>query len=120
MNRIVWLFVAVLALAGCLHAQDMNNHNMTMMGFMCDSKCTFQISTFPKERFGCRKDCTETSGEAVMVTDKGKIMKIDNQDMVKSYMGKHVKVSAQMMEGGMMHVMHINPFNEAAAEQMGK
>lgn len=121
MKRIAWLFVTVLLSAHFLPAQEMNhNKNMTMTGDVCDSKCTYQISQFPREVYGCRKDCPEKGGEAVLVTDKGKVMKIDNQDMVMPYMGKHVKVKATMMPGDMMHVMHINPFNVAAKGQMSQ
>jgi hypothetical protein len=46
----------------------------------------------------CDKDCTDKSGPAVLVDDQGNVMKIANQDMCMSHMGKHVKAMAMRMD----------------------
>lgn len=119
MKRIL-LLVAVLVSASFAYAQD-TGKTVSLTGTVCDSKCAFQITSSPIPKYGCRKDCGESGGEAMFIDDQGKMMKIDNPDMVKTHMGKHVKMKAQMMpQGDMMHVMHISDKPLSTAQQAGQ
>jgi len=92
MKRIAWLLV-VLGSATLMHAQS-SSKPMKMSGTVCNSSCVTQVDNLST----CDKDCTDTSGPAVFINDKGNVMKVANQDMCTSHMGKHVKLTAMGMD----------------------
>ncbi len=108
MKRFAWVLVAVLCTTVLTFAGDKDKKDAgkgsSMMGMVCYSKCV----TTTANKSSCNKNCTETSGDMVFVSDKGKMMKIDNQDKVSGMSGKKVKVKASMM-GDMMHIDEIAP-----------
>jgi hypothetical protein len=86
MKRSVWLLVGVLCLAAMVFGAD---KHMKKAGTICDSKCVTKVNDLNT----CDTSCTEKSGEAVFVDDAGMLMQIENQDMAKPHMGKHVKMT---------------------------
>jgi hypothetical protein len=96
MKRIAWLFLVVLGSVVFMHAQDSVNSMNTakLSGTICNSACVTQVANLST----CDKECTDTSGKAVLVDDQGKVMKIADQDQAKcqSHMGKRVNMMATM------------------------
>jgi hypothetical protein len=103
MKRIAGLLVAVLLSVGMLYAQE----KMTeMVGMICYSKCIKQVDG----KATCDPNCKE-QGDAVLVDDQGKVTKIFNQDMIKPYAGKKVKMHCTMMKDKhMMKVVDISEY----------
>ncbi len=87
MKRIAWLFVAVLCFATMLNAKDKEK---TMSGWICNSKCVMHNGNTAT----CDPNCAETAGEAVFISDSGKVMNISDQDVCASHMNKRVKAKA--------------------------
>lgn len=90
MRQISSLALLVICFAILAYAADTPNAE-EMHGTICDSKCVTQVSNTAS----CNPDCTEKSGVAVFVDDNGSVKQIANQDICKSYMGKHVKMKAR-------------------------
>ena len=110
MKHFAWVLVAVLCtsvltFAGEKGKKDDSGKASSMSGMVCYSKCV----TTTGKKSSCNKNCTETSGDMVFVSDKGKMMKIDNQDKVSGMSGKKVKVKGSMMGADMMHIDEIAP-----------
>jgi len=63
-------------------------------GFVEDTKC----STNPamKDDADCAKKCIKGGSPAVLVTDDGKIYKIDNQAMIVDHAGTKVTVNGKL------------------------
>ncbi|HVJ04632.1 MAG TPA: hypothetical protein VM578_03050 [Candidatus Saccharimonadales bacterium] len=100
MRRIGWMFLVVLGSAGLLLSQSSTNamhseNPMKMSGTVCSSSCVTQVGSSMTPT--CDTSCTNKSGDAVLVDDQGNVHKIANQDMCKSHMGKHVKMTAAPM-----------------------
>lgn len=95
MRRIAFLFLVVLGSVMFMHAQSSANQ-MKLSGTICNSACVTRSENVAT----CDKDCTDKSGKAVLVDDQGDVKRISDQDqnMCKSHMGKHVKMSAMRME----------------------
>ncbi len=89
MKRIVWLFLVALGCVTLARAQSTTNP-MELSGTVCEETCVSNVNNLAT----CDKSCTDKSGDAVLVDDQGNIMKIANQNICKSHMGKHVKVEA--------------------------
>ncbi len=94
MKRIAWLFLVVLGSAILMHAQS-STKSTEMSGTICQSSCVSHVDNLAT----CDKNCTDKSGEAVLVDDQGILHPIANQDMCRSHMGKHVKMTAVPTEG---------------------
>jgi hypothetical protein len=93
MKRIAWLFLVVLGSMTFMHAQS-SAKSMKMSGTVCNSACVTKTDNLST----CDRECTDKSGSAVLVDDQGNVMKVANQDMCMSHMGKHVKVTAMRMD----------------------
>ena len=93
MKRIALLFLVVLGSLTLMHAQSSAN-TQKVNGTVCDSSCVVQQDNLAT----CDKSCTVKSGEAVLVDDQGKLMRVANQDVCRSHMGKHVKATIKPME----------------------
>src|ERR1700694_2349049 len=95
MKRIAWLFLVVLGSVIFLQAQSSAN-SMKLHGTVCNSACVTQVGNAST----CDKDCTDTSGKAVLVDDQGNVKRIADQDqnICQSDMGKHVKMTAMRMD----------------------
>lgn len=89
MQRIALLFLFILGCVALMHAQSSNTK--TLNGTVCDSSCVVQENGLAT----CDKSCTIKSGEAVLVDDQGKLMRVANQDVCKSHIGKHVKATVK-------------------------
>ena len=89
MRRIAWLFLVALGSVTLVHAQSSTNP-MELSGTVCQSTCVSEVNSLAT----CDKACADTSGDAVLIDDQGNIMKIANQNICKSHMGKHVKIQA--------------------------
>jgi hypothetical protein len=93
MKQIAWLFLVALGSVTVGYAQSSTN-SMELSGTVCHSTCVSQVNYVAT----CDKTCADNSGDAVLVDDQGNIMKIANQNICKSHMGKHVKVEAVRTE----------------------
>ena len=91
MKRIPWLLAIVAGLAMWVQAQTATSGGM-MSGWICDSGCVSQSAG----KATCDQNCTQKTGTAVFISDKGTVTQIQNQDMCQSHMGKHVKMKAKM------------------------
>lgn len=89
MKRILCSLIAVLCLSAMMYAKD-ESKGTPMIGTICNSKCVVPVRSAPT----CDLQCTDKSGDAVLVQDDGKVMKIENASMVTPHMRKHVKVMA--------------------------
>jgi hypothetical protein len=94
MKRSVCLLLAVLASALSLYAEDMGKAT-EMTGWLCNNKCVAQTAGHA----ACDQNCTDKSGDVVMVDDQGKVFKIANQDKVKGLGGKKAKVKCRPVKG---------------------
>ena len=90
MRRISSLALLVICLAVWAYAEDPPKAE-EMHGTICDSKCVTQTSNTAT----CNPNCMEKSGVAVFINDNGTVKQIANQEICKSYMGKHVKMKAR-------------------------
>lgn len=91
MKRMAWLLIGVLGFAISLYAADTSKAT-TMTGWLCNSKCVTQSSGHA----ACDQNCSDQSGEIVLVDDQGKVLKIANQPKVMSFAGKKVKMKCRM------------------------
>ncbi len=91
MKHAGWLLLGVLSSATLLFAADKGKE---MTGTICNSACVVTQSGLST----CDPACTATSGDTVLVGDKGHVMKVENPKMAMPHMGKHVKVMAKVME----------------------
>lgn len=89
MTRIGGLFLLVLGSAVLMHAQS-SSLAKEMNGTICDSGCVTRQGKVAT----CNPTCTKTTGVAVFVDDQGNVQQIVNQDICKSHMAKHVKMTA--------------------------
>ena len=89
MKRITWLFLVVLGSVILMQAQS-SSSPMKLKGTVCNSSCVTKVDSLST----CDKGCTDRSGPAVLVEDNGQVNNIANQDICKSHMGKHVKMTA--------------------------
>lgn len=101
MKRIAWLLVAVLVSAISLYAQDKSKAT-AMTGTLCYSKCVTQSA----DHAACDPNCTDKSGDIVLVDDHGHVLQIANQGKVKSMAGKKCKMMCRPVKGkkDTMHV----------------
>jgi hypothetical protein len=78
-----------------------------MSGTICRSAC---VTTDLSNTATCNKDCTVTTGDAVLIADNGSVMQIaqESQDMCQSHMGKHVTMKVTRAKA---------PASEAEREQ---
>jgi hypothetical protein len=89
MKHPVWLFLGVLCLATSLFSRNQNDDQRKQMtGTICNSACVQPVKDLPT----CNTDCTDKSGDVVLVDDQGIVMKIANPKMAMPHMRKHVKI----------------------------
>jgi len=102
MKRSAALFTILLFSLALLSAQEQQSMDMT--GTVCNSACVTQSAGHAT----CDANCTNKSGDAVLVQDNGKVTKISNPDVVKGYMGQKVKAKCKMnKDGEAMEVLDI-------------
>ena len=89
MKRIAWLSVLALCSAALVCAQSASKAKQ-MTGTICDSGCVVQQA----DTATCNPACKHMRGEAVFIDDQGGVREIMNQDVCKTHMGKHVKMTA--------------------------
>jgi hypothetical protein len=94
MKRSSKLLLGILGSAALLFAGDPNKDTKKKNGSICDAQCVTKVN----DRNTCDPICTAKSGEAVFVDDNGTVMKIENQDVAKPYMGKHVNMKCTEAE----------------------
>lgn len=92
MKRNAVLFTIAIASLFLLYAQD--NPPVEMTGWICSSACVTQTPGAA----GCDANCAakDKSGDAVFVSEDGKISKISNPEMAKSKMGQQVRAKCRM------------------------
>ena len=90
MKRIAWAFVPLFCTAIFLFAADKNSAN-EMTGWVCNAKCVDHSSGTTT----CSRNCSETSGKVVFISDEGHVFQIANQDKAQPMAGKHCKMTAK-------------------------
>ena len=96
MKRMFWLSIAVFTVlfsAISLYAEDAKAS--PMMGMLCNSKCVKQSAA----QATCDTKCAQKEGDIVLIDDKGKVLKIENQDKVAPHVGKKVKMMCRPVPG---------------------
>lgn len=93
MRRIA-LLVAVLVSGISVYADDMGKAS-DMSGWLCNSKCVTQNAGHA----ACDQNCSNKSGDVVLVDEKGQVFKIANQDKVQSHAGKKVRMKCKPVKG---------------------
>ena len=89
---LMMLGVAGLAFAG----QDSGSSKMT--GWVVDEKCGAKVAN--EKGSACAKKCVEGGQPVVFVDDKDQsVLKVANQDALKSHAGEHVTVSGSVDNG---------------------
>jgi hypothetical protein len=101
------LLIGILGSAALLFATDPSKDTKTKNGSICDAQCVTKVN----DRNTCNPTCTEKSGEVVFVDDDGAVMKIENQEMAKPHMGKHVNIKCT--EAQREQTLRIQQLNEA-------
>jgi len=94
MKQISWLLAAALISAMSLYADDMGK-TTEMSGMLCNNKCVTQSAGHA----ACDSNCTDNSGDVVLVDDQGKVFKIANQEKVLPSTGKKVKMKCKPVKG---------------------
>jgi hypothetical protein len=87
-KRIMLLLGAVLVF-GCL------SWGKTITGVVSDSMCGAKHSTASDDAATCVKKC-EDGGSKLVVVSGGKVYNTDDQDKLKGYEGKEVKVTGKV------------------------
>ena len=91
MKRIAWALLPLfLSTAMFLFAGDKNSTNK-MTGWVCNAKCVDNSSGTAT----CNKNCSETTGKVVFITDEGEVLQIANQSKAQPMAGKHCKMTAK-------------------------
>ena len=90
MKRYAVLFIIAVTSVILLYAQEKQPTEMS--GWICSSACVKQHAGFAT----CDANCSDKSGDAVFVSDEGKVSKISNPDMAKGKMGQQVKMKCRM------------------------
>ena len=93
MKRIACIMALVFATAPFLFGGD-DNKGPEMTGTVCDQKCVKQDA----DKASCDLSCTDKSGEAAFVDDRGKVWNVANPAICEGKMGKKVKVHGKQME----------------------
>ncbi len=83
MKRLVLFFAVVLCLAISLSAEDQASK---MTGWLCDSKCVIPNG----DHVTCNPKCTERSGSAVFIDDRGEVYQVANSSVWDQHMNKRV------------------------------
>jgi hypothetical protein len=89
MKRIAGLFLLALCSAALMYAQNSSTPK-EMNGTICDAEC---VTHSAMGNATCDPGCTIKGDRAVFVGDDGSVMQVQNQDICKSHMGKHVKMT---------------------------
>ncbi len=90
MKRMAWALVPLFCTAILLFAGDKNSAK-EMTGWVCNEKCVDHSSGTAT----CSKNCSETSGKVVFLSDQGQVLQIANQDKAQPMAGKHCKMTAK-------------------------
>jgi hypothetical protein len=85
------MFLVVLGSVVVMYAQNSTQKKMTLTGTVCQSSCVTRVGNSVAT---CDPNCTDKSGDAVLVDEQGNVLTIANQQICSSHMGKHVKMTA--------------------------
>ncbi|MBV8206517.1 MAG: hypothetical protein JO041_06980 [Acidobacteria bacterium] len=78
----------------------------TMTGWVMDAKCGAKMAN--EKGAACAKRCVERGEAVVFVDDKDQsVLKVSNQDALKSHAGEHVTVSGSV-DSGSLHVDNVS------------
>ena len=88
MRRMLCILLAVLGSAAFVYAQSSATPEKTT-GTICLSSCIVQVDNAPT----CDPSCTSARGVAELIDDSGTVMQIANQNICRSHLGQHVKVT---------------------------
>ena len=96
----------MLGAAGLAFArQDSSSSKAKMTGWVVDEKCGARVAN--EKGSACAKKCIEGGQPVVFVDDKDQnVLKVANQDSLKSHAGEHVTVSGSV-DNGTLKVDHV-------------
>ena len=78
----------------------------TRTGWVMDEKCGAKMAN--EKGAACAKRCVQNGQPVVFVDDKDQsVLKVSNQDALKSHAGEHVSVSGSV-ENGALHVDNVS------------
>ena len=94
----VALCVAAVASVASSIAKNSNNQTApdSIVGYIIDKPCSANKAMLGNE--ACAAKCFRDGAEAVLVTEDGKIYKLDQQDKAKEFPGKKVKVPGSVSD----------------------
>jgi hypothetical protein len=95
----VFLTLMMVGFAGLAFArQDSSSSKAKMTGWVVDEKCGAKVAN--EKGSACAKRCIEGGQPVVFVDDKDQdVLKVANQDALKSHAGEHVTVSGSVDNG---------------------
>lgn len=103
------LSATTFAFAGTFAGKDDSAKKMT--GWVVDEKCGTKVAN--EHGAACAKRCVEAGQPVVFVEDKDQtVLKVSNQDSLKSHAGEHVSVSGSV-ENGTLKVDKVEKAAEA-------
>ncbi|HZU21702.1 MAG TPA: hypothetical protein VE998_02650 [Terriglobales bacterium] len=95
----VFATLIMLGAAGLAFArQESGSSNAKMTGWVVDEKCGARVAN--EHGSDCAKKCVQGGQPVVFVDDKDQsVLKVANQDALKSHAGEHVAVSGSVEKG---------------------
>jgi hypothetical protein len=89
MRKRIIMLLGIMLVFGCL------SWGKTLTGVVSDSMCGAKHSTASDDAAACVKKC-EDGGSKLVVVSSGKVYNTDDQDKLKGYEGKEVKVTGKV------------------------
>lgn len=88
--------VAAVALGASSVAKNSNSHTApeSIVGYIVDKPCSGHQAMWTNE--ACVVKCFKEGADAVLVTEEGKVYKLDQQDKAKEFPGKKVTVTGSV------------------------
>jgi hypothetical protein len=107
----VFATLVMLGVAGLAFAsQDSASGKAKMTGWVVDEKCGARVAN--EHGSDCAKKCVQQGQPVVFVDDKDQsVLKVANQDSLKSHAGEHVSVSGSV-DNGTLKVDKVAPAKE--------
>jgi hypothetical protein len=111
----VFATLLMLAASGLAFArQDTDSSKTKMTGWVVDEKCGAKVAN--EKGSACAKRCIEGGQPVVFVDDKGQdVLKVANQDALKSHAGEHVTVSGSV-DNGTLTVQNVSAASKKSSK----
>lgn len=122
-TRKTWIAIVAISWAFTAYAAD--QEPVTYKGEISDSQCAFNVHSLTKSHgemlksksgaaghnaATCSIYCITQLGGKFVLTSKGHVYHLDNQDLPRRFVGQKVKLRGTLdAKGAMMHVVSIDP-----------